>query len=173
MSFVVGFHGSFESFECAVYLFVNRNVDFGRCGPENNNAVNAFFFLEVADVLAELFNHLPACFAGHDVFAVKTFCIVVVESGLHRFDGFEFVLNGVDVFFFEHFAVDGALVCVCGINVPCTEHNVVEVGYRNDLIVFQIFFVCTFANTDFVVLGHGAYGFGKAFACHEHTGHEC
>ena len=105
MFFVVGFHGCLEGCECAVDFLVDGNVDFCRSGPEDYNAVNAFFFLEVADVFAELFDHIPAVFCVLDVVAVETFCIVVVESCFEGFDGFEFLADGVDVFLFEDFSI--------------------------------------------------------------------
>ena len=173
MLLVVGFHSCLEGCERAVYLFVNGNVNLGRSCPEHYYAVNTVFFLEVADILADLLGHVPAVLYGLHVVTVKTFCIVVVESGLHGNDLLEFVLYGVDVFFLEHLAVDSAFVGVLGIYVPCSEHDVVEVGDGHDFVVFQIFFVSSFSYTDFVILSHRANGFCKAFAGHEHAGHEC
>ena len=172
MLFVVGFHGSLESCERAVYLFVNWNVNLGGSCPEHYNAFNTVLFLEVADVLADLLGHVPAVLYGLHVVAVKTFCIVVVKSGLHGNDLLELVLHGVDVFFLEHLAVDSAFVGVLRIDIPCSEHDVVEISDGYDFVVFQIFFVSSFSYTDFVILGHRANGFCKAFAGHEHTGHE-
>ncbi len=142
-------------------------------GEDVYNAVNAFFFLEVADVGAEVFNHFPAGGALHDIVAFETLCVVVVKSGLHGHDLLQFLFYGENVFLFEDFGVHCRLECVGGINVPRAEHYVVEVGNRNNLVVFEIFFVFAFADTDFVVLSHGADRLGKTFAGHEDTGHEC
>ena len=102
---VVGLHCSFESFESVVDVFVYGHVYFGRCSPEYHHAVKVLFGLEVADIFAELFYEFPAC-AGFYVFAVEAGSVVGVEGGLEGLDGFEFVANGLDVFFFEHFGVD-------------------------------------------------------------------
>ncbi len=102
---VVGLHGCFESFEGVVDVFVYGHVYFGRCSPEYHHAVKVLFGLEVADIFAELFYEFPAC-AGFYVFAVEACSVAGVEGGLEGLDGFEFVANGLDVFFFEHFGVD-------------------------------------------------------------------
>ncbi len=168
---VVGLHCSFEGFEGVVDVFVYGHVYFGRCSPEYHHAVKVLFGLEVADIFAELFYEFPAC-AGFYVIAVEAGSVAGVEGGLEGLDGFEFVANGLDVFFFEHFGVDCRLVSVSGVNVPGGEFNVVEVGDGNDFVVSEVFFVCTLTYTHAVVLCHRANGLGKAFASHQNTGHE-
>ena len=172
MLFVVGLHGGFESCESAVDLLVNGNIDFGRSSPENYYAVNARVLLEVADILAQLLYHVPAVFAVLDVGSVETLCIVLVESGGHGHDLLELFLDGVDVFLAENFGVDGRFVGVDGINVPGGEDNVVKVGQRNDLVIFQIFFIGAATNTDLVVLSHRADRFCQAFAGHQRAHHK-
>ena len=171
--FVVSLHGCFEGGECVVYFFVYGDVNFGGSGPQYDYAVKVLGGFEVADVFADVLDHFPAGGALHVVFAIEAFCVIVVESGAHGLDGFELVGYGFDVFFFEHFGVDGRLVSVGGIYVPSGEFDVVEVGDGHDVFVVEVFFVSTFAHTDFVVLGHAAYGFGQAFTGHQHTGHKC
>ena len=107
MLLVVSLHSGFESGEGAVNLFVNGHVNLGRGSPENYDAAAAVLSLEVADVLAELLNHLPAGEALEVVLTFETLSIVVVESSLHRLDSLEFFLDGVDVFLFENLSVDG------------------------------------------------------------------
>ncbi len=85
---------------------------------------------------------------------METLGVVVVESGLHRLDVLKLILHRVDVLLFENLGVDGSLVCVGGINVPCAEHDVVEICDGDNLVIFEVFFVFAFSDTDFVVLGH-------------------
>ncbi len=172
MLFVVGLHGLFESGQGVVAFLVDGNVDLGRSCPENYYSLNTAVFLEVADVFAKLLDHFPAGFAVHDVVAGKACGIVVVESCRHGHDFFEFVAHGLDVLLFEDFGVHGRFVCVCRIDIPCCEDDVVEVSDGCDFVVFEVFFVSAFAHTDAVVLSHGANGFGKTFASHQNAGHE-
>ena len=125
MLFVIGFHCCFKSLHRAVDLLVDGHVYLCGSSPENHHALHACLFLEVADVLADLLGHVPAVFDILDVVAVKTLCVVVVESGFHGFDGLEFILDRVDVFLFENLRVEGGLVCVGRIDVPCAEYDVV------------------------------------------------
>ena len=96
----------------------------------------------------------------------------MVESCLEGLDGLKFVAYGVDVFFLQHLCVDCAFVCVGGIYVPCSEHDVVELGDGNDFVIFEVFLVCTATHTDLVVLGHRANWLGKALASHQNASHE-
>lgn len=137
-----------------MYLLVDGNINLGRGCPQHNHAVNTLFSLEAADILADLLGHVPAVLYGLDVVAVQTLGIVVVESGLHRHDLLELFLDGQDILFLEHLAVDSRFVSVGGIYVPCAEHDVVERCDGHDLVVLQIFLFSAAANTDFVVLSH-------------------
>ena len=151
---VVGLHGCFEGSERAVYLFVYGYIDFRGGSPDNDDAVAAVLGLELANVLAQGFNHIPARGAIFHVVAVETLGIVAVESGLHGLNGFQLVFNGENVFGFEHFGVHGAFKGVGGIYVPRTEHDVFQICERHDFAVVQIFLVFTAAHADFVVLRH-------------------
>ena len=172
MLLVVGLHSSLEVGQMVVNLLVDGHVNLGGSSPEHYYTVNTGGFLEVADVLAESFNHLPAGLALHDVVAVEALSVVVVESGLHGHDLLELVLYRLDILLLEHFGVHCALVSVGGIYVPRAEYDVVEVGQGHDFVVFEIFLVSAFSYTDFVILCHGANGLGKAFAGHQNAGHE-
>ena len=154
-------------------LFVDRNINFGRSSPEHNYAVNAGFFLETTNIFADLLGHIPTILYGLHVVTVKTLCIVVIESGLHRNDLFEFVLNRIDIFFLQYFSIDGTFVSVCRIYVPCAEHNVVELCNGNYFVIFKIFFVGTFSYTDFIVLSHRSNGLCQTLAGHQYAGHKC
>ena len=79
-----------------MYVFVNGYVNFGRSCPENYYAVNTFFFLEVADVFAELLYEFPAGTLLY-VVAVEALCVVVVECCGEGLDGLEFVAYGLNV----------------------------------------------------------------------------
>ena len=172
MFLIVSLHSCFEVGEGVVDFFVDGNVDFSGSGPEYNDAVDAGFLLEVADVFADLLGHVPAVFHGLYVVAVEASGVVVVESGFEGHDFFEFVFYGEDVFFFEHLGVHGRFKSVGGINVPSGEYDVVEVGQGHDVLILEVFFVFALSDADFVVLGHGADRFGQTFAGHKYTGNE-
>ena len=151
---VVFLHCFFKSGERAVYRLIYRYVDFGRCSPDNNDSCAAVFLLERAYVLAQLFNHFPACGSVFHVVAVESFGIVLVEGSLHRNYLLKLFTHGVDVFLLEHLGIHCCLICVLGINVPCTEYDVVEVSKRNDVSVCEIFLVFAFSDAYFVILCH-------------------
>ena len=154
MLFVVSLHSCFQRSERAVDLLVYRNVDFSRGRPKHNDTAAVVCCLEVADVFANLLHHIPTVSASFHVVTVKTFCIIMVESRLHRNDFNQFALNRLYVFFFKHLSVDSRLVCVCRINVPRTENDVVQICQRHDVFIVKIFLFSTAANADFVVLCH-------------------
>ena len=156
-----------------MYFLVDGNVNLGGSGPENHYAVDTLFSLEAADVFADLFHHVPAVGALLHVVALEAFCVVFVESSLHGLNGFKLILHGENVLLFEHFAVDCRFESVLGINVPCSENDVVKVGNRNDFVIFKILFISAATNTDFVVLRHRTYGFCQSFTDHQNASHEC
>ena len=166
---VVGLHGSLECCECAVHFIADGHVDFGTGGPDDNDAVAAVLLLEVADVLTQGFDHVPAGGALLDVGAVEALGVVAVEGGGKGHDGLEFVAHRFNVLFAEHLGVEGALVGVGGINVPRTEDHVVEVGKGHNLTIVQVALVLAAAYADFVVLRHRANGLGQSFTYHEYT----
>ena len=148
---------------------VNGHVDFGACGPDNDHALAAVFCLESADIFAQCLNHFPARLAVLHVRAVQTLGIVVVEGGLHRHDGLEFVFNGQNVLGAEHFGIHSALKGVGGIYVPGAEDEVFQIGQGYDFAIVEILCIFAFTHTNFVVLGHRTNGFGQALASHQHT----
>ena len=166
---VVGLHGCFEGSEGAVHFVVNGHVDFGACGPDNDHALAAVFCLESADIFAQCLYHFPARLAVLHVRAVKTLGIVVVEGGLHRHDGLQFVFNGQNILGAEHFGIHSALKGVGGIYVPGAEDEVFQFGQRHDFAIVEILCIFAFTHTNFVVLGHRTNGFGQALASHQHT----
>ncbi len=172
MFFVVGFHCLLEGGKGIVAFLVDGNIDFGRGCPQNNDALNASVLLEVTDVFAELLHHFPTGFAFHVVFTVETLSVVVVESGSHRHDFLEFVANGLDVLFLEDFGVHGRFVSICRIYVPCSELDIVERCDGCDFVVFEIFLISAFTDTDTIVLSHRADGFGQTFASHQNAGNK-
>ena len=137
-----------------MYFFVYGNINLSRSSPKHNYACAAVGFLEVADILLKFLNHVPAGLAVLNVVTVKTLCIVVVESSLHGLDLLELVLYGEDVLLLENFGVHSRFKCVGGIYVPSSEHDVVEVGDGNNLVVFEVFLVGTFSNTHYIILCH-------------------
>ena len=172
MLLVVGLHCSLEVGQSVVARLVNRHINLSRSGPEHNHAVHTLLLLEVADILAELLYHFPAGLAHHDVLAVKTLGVVVVESSLHRNDFLQLVLDRIDILLLEHLAVHGSLIGIDRIYIPCAELYIVQVSDGHNLVVFEILFVSAFANADFVVLSHRANRLGQPLAGHENTGHK-
>ncbi len=169
---VIGLHGSLEGLDGAVILHVGSDIDFGRCGPEHDDAVNTCLCLEVADVLADLLGHVPAILALLDIVTIQTAGILLVKSGLERLDSLELVLDRVYVLLLEHLGVDSALIGVDGIDIPCCENDVVECGHRHDVLQVQIFLVSPTTHTNLVVLSHRANGLCQTFAYHKHASHE-
>lgn len=123
---VIGLHCGFKSGKCAMYLFVYGNVDFSRSGPDYYDTVAMVVGLKAADVFTQSFYHIPTRSAIFYVVTVEAFGVVVVESGLHRHDGFQFITYGFDVAVAQHFCVQCTLVSVSRINVPSTKYDVVE-----------------------------------------------
>ena len=153
-------------------VLVNRHIHFGRSSPKHHDAVYAGVSFELANIFANLLGHVPAILASLYIVAVETLCIVLVEGSLHRNYLHEFVLYGLYVFFLKHFAVDGAFVSVSGVNVPCTEHDVVKVSDRNYVLVGKIFLVGAAAYANLVVLSHRTNRLCKTLACHQYTCHK-
>ena len=132
---IVSLHGCLELVKFIMYVLVGSNVNLGRCCPEHYNAVNATFFLEVANVLTHLLHHVPAVLALLYVVAIEALCIVLVESSLERLNLKQLVLYWLDVFLFKHLGVDGALIGICWIYVPSSKYDVVELCQRHDIFV--------------------------------------
>ena len=151
---VVSLHRSLESSQCAVDFHVHRYVDFSRSSPDYNDACAAVLLLEVADVLAQRLNHLPAGLAVLHVVAVQTLGVVLVECSLHRNNLLQLLAHRVDVLLLQNLGIHGSLIGILRIDIPGAEYDVVEVGKRNDVLVVQILLVCALAHANLVVLGH-------------------
>ena len=170
---VVSLHGSLKVGKMIVDFLTYRNINLSRCCPENNDARATVLLLEVADVLLEGLNHLPTSLAILHVVAIKTLCVVLVESSLHWFDSLELVLHGVDILLLKHLCIHCCLIGILRINIPASEYDVIEFCHWNDVCVWQIFLVITTTNADLVILSHGSYGLCKSATCHKNTRHEC
>ena len=151
---------------------VNRHVDLGRSGPQHHDAGAVVLLLELSDVLAQLFNHLPPRLAVFHVVAVETLGIVLVESRLHGFDGLQLIAHGQDVFLLEHFGIHGSLEGILRINIPTAKDDIVELGQRHDVGIVQIAFLFAAPYPYFVILCHAADRLGQALSRHEHARHE-
>ena len=151
---VVSLHSCFESCHCAVFLHVYWYVDLGRCCPNNNDACATVLLLEVADILAESLNHLPASLAVLNVVAVEALSVVLVEGSLHRHHLFQLLAHGVDILLLQHLGIHSCLISILWIYVPCSEYDIVEIGKRHDVLIVQILLVCALANTNLVILSH-------------------
>ena len=102
---VVSLHSLFKSCQCAVYLLVLRNVDFGRCCPNHNNTSTTVLLLEVANILTQSLNHFPTSLAVLDIITCQTLGIVLIKRSLHWNNLLQFVLNRIDILFLQYLAV--------------------------------------------------------------------
>src|SRR6202035_4675920 len=106
---------------------------FGGAAPDHDQAVGFAFLFEVADVFAKLFGELKFIFSFFDVGARKILDVMLIESGLHRFDGLQEFLDLVEVFGLQDARLGGGLIRVIGENIPAAENNVVEFGEGHEL----------------------------------------
>ena len=97
----------------------------------------------------------------------------MIEGSFHGHDFLELIFYGEYVLGFEHFAVYCRLESVGGVDVPCAEYDVVQVGQGNYLVVFEVFLVGAFAYAHHVVLRHRPYGLCETFAGHQYACYEC
>ena len=151
---VVSLHCSLKCCQCTMNLHIYRNVDFGRCCPDNNDTGTTVLLLEVADILTKSLYHLPACLAILHIVAIKTLCIVLVESSFHWYYLLQLLAYRVDIFLFQYLSIHSCLISILRINIPSTEYDIIKVSKWNDVLIVQIFLVCTLANTNLVVLSH-------------------
>ena len=151
---VVSLHCSLKCCQCTMNLHIYRNVDFGRCCPDNNDTGTTVLLLEVADILTKSLYHLPAGLAILHIVAIKTLCIVLVESSLHWYYLLQLLAYRIDIFLLQYLSIHSCLISILRINIPSTEYDIIKVSKRNDVLIVQIFFVCTLANTNLVVLSH-------------------
>ena len=173
MILVVSLHGSLKSSHCAMDLLVNGHIYLSRSSPEHYYTLYTCSSLEIADIFTDLLGHIPTILNLLYIVAIKTLCIVMVESSLQRLDSLELLLNRVDIFLFEHLSIDRRLVGVGRIYIPCAEYNVIEICQRHDVLVVEILLILTASYADLIILSHRTDRLCQTLASHQDTGHEC
>ena len=78
----------------------------------------------------------------------------MVESGFHRNDFFQLVLDRIDVFLFQDFGVDGRFIGIGGIYVPRTKYDIRQLCHGHDFAIVKILFVSTTSYANLVILSH-------------------
>ncbi len=169
---VVGLHGLLQIFETIMDILVDRHINLCGSGPKHHHALHAGLLLEPADILTDLARHVPAVLHLLDIVPLQTTGVIVVEGRLDRLDCLKLVLYRLYILLLEHLSSDGGIVGVRRIEVPGSEHDVIESCKRHYVLVVKIFFVRAFAYAYPVVLGHGAYWLGKSLAGHEDSCHK-
>ena len=132
-------------------FFTNRNIYFSRRSPQYNNAFTIIFSLETADILTQLFYHVPTCSSILYIGAIQTFGKITVESSLHRYNPYQFILYRFNIFFLQDLTMNSRLIG--------TEYNIIQIGNRHNFLVRQIFLVLTLTYSNLIILGHGTNRF--------------
>jgi hypothetical protein len=145
-------------------------VNFRAAAPDGHGPVAAVAGLELADVLAELLDHLGLRGALLDVRAVQAADELGIEDAGHRNDGFQFGADGVEVLAGQDVGVDGGVVGVVGEDVPGAEDEVVQLGELQEVADARRAVVGALAEADGAHLRERADRFAEAFAGQEHAG---
>ena len=88
--------------ERVVHFHIRLNINLCRCSPSHNYTRAVVCSLEVSDILANSLYHLPTVAALLNVVAIKTFCKILIKSGLIRNNLLKFVFYRKNIFLFEH-----------------------------------------------------------------------
>ena len=169
---IVGLHSGFEVGELIVNQLVDGHIDLCGCSPENDHASATLLVLEITNVLTQSLNHLPTGQALLHVIAIKALGIVLIEGSWHGHNLLQLVAHGVDILLLENLGIHSCLISVLGIDIPTTEHDIVELGEGHDVSIVQITGIGTTTDTHLVVLSHRTNGLGKALASHQNTCHK-
>ena len=115
-----------------VAIFVRR-IAFGRAAPEHDESIAVIFGLEFCDIVFDHLYQIPFSGGGFGVSHFEVMAESVIEDGVHRFDGFEFFADGVEVFIFENAGAFANFVSVFAVDIPGAEDDVFEVGQRHEI----------------------------------------
>ncbi len=138
--------------------------DFGRGAPDHDQAVALVCGLKVADVRAELLNHVHLR-AAFDVWSVEALDVVLIECGWHRIDRFEEVGDRFDVLVaVESAALYRSFVGVVRERIPGAEDDVVKVCERDKLADERRAVIRSLAKADATHLGKRPNGLAAAAA---------
>ena len=137
-----------------MHLHVWLHVNFCRSSPSHDDAGTVIVCLEFADVLTNLFHHLPTRLAVFHVVAIESFGKVFVKSSLERHNLLQFILHRQNIFLLKHLCIHGTLESVGWINVPRTKHDVIQLSHWNNLSIRKILLLSALPNTNLVILSH-------------------
>ena len=161
---VVGLHGGFEIRELIVNRLAHGHVDFGRGSPEHYHAGAIVSGLELADVLAQSFDHLPTgghCSppfggggGGFHIITIQALGVVLIEGGRHGHNLLELIAHGLDILLLEHLGIHGCLIGVLRIHIPTAKHDIIELSQGHDVGIVQITGIGTTTNAYLIVLSH-------------------
>ena len=115
-----------SKFAMRLVHFTRLDVALGGAAPDGDDALHALFFLERADVLAQLLDHLGLARAFLTCVAVQALHVLGIEHRWHRLDGLELVLDRGEMAILEHLGLARGLVGVVREEVPAAEHQIVE-----------------------------------------------
>ena len=90
---------------------------------------------ESVDVGTKAVQHFTLAGGFHDVLAGEVACVLTLERCLHGANVAEYLRDGLDVLaLLEHAGASCGHICVVGENVPCTPHDVIELGEGNKVL---------------------------------------
>src|SRR6266542_591493 len=142
--------------------FAWGDVNLSRPAPHCDGTGSAARALEVANVLAQRFDHVCLRPPLLDVGAVQAFDILGIEDRAHGAYRRHLVLDELEVLAAQHLSVRGALVSVVGEQVPGSETELIEAGERNEVFDERRAVVGAFAEPDRRQLGQRPDGRGES-----------
>lgn len=154
---IVIFESFFESFDGFVDVF-NRGVDFSGTAPKDDGTIAAVIFDEVFDIVHKCQGEIILCGSSFLMFHFEIFAIFMHEYGVHRFDGFEFFADRIEVFVIEDFGAFADFVCIFAVNVPSAKDDIFEFGKGDEILNNGVSVVGTFAEANASHLSDGADG---------------
>ena len=158
---VVRFEALFEGFEGLVDGG-GAMEDFGGAAPDHDEAGAVVVFAEFFDVGDQLFGEVAFVRARLHVGTVDALDVLLVEDGLHGFDGREGAFNLVEEGLFEDACMGGCLVGRVFVDVPTAEDEIVEFGERNEVLDLGSAVLGTFTEADGGQLRERADGLAEA-----------
>ncbi len=136
-------------------------MDLGGAAPDGHEAVAAVVGFEAVHVFDEGLGLVVFARNFFDVGAVQPANPVAGEDGLHGADGGQLLADGVEVFVVEDLGALGDLVGALAVEVPAAEHELVEVGERDEVANEGGAAFAAFAEADGAHLGEAAHGEAK------------
>ncbi len=125
-------------------------IRLGGSTPDHRKAVAVVLLAERLDVLHQLLDLFPLGQSGaaHIVGSFEPGDPVRGEHCGHRGDGSHLVADAFDVLGSENAGTHRRRICVIGIRVPASEHDVIEIGERHELPDQRVAVVGSLAEAD-------------------------